>query len=159
MSKGRTWTAEEKAKIVVQGWKRRAVSEICNKYQIHQTQYYKWREPFLENIPKVFETKAQSKKEERLEWENRKLKTMVGGLTMELKKTIGKTAPAAKRGSRRIRPRNFADYSAAQSGTSVLGLSLDVGLPETGIYSRMSWMFSKIFSINIILNLARRGKS
>jgi hypothetical protein len=41
---------------------------------------------FLENIPKVFETKAQSKKEKRLESENQKLKTMVGELTMELKK-------------------------------------------------------------------------
>ena len=67
MSKGRNWTAEEKAKIVVQGLKGRRVAEICNEYQIHQTQYYKWREQFLEKIPKVFETKAQSKQEERLE--------------------------------------------------------------------------------------------
>jgi len=86
MGKGRSWTAEDKAKIVLQGLKDRAVAEICNEYQIHQTQYYKWREQFLENIPKVFETKAQSKKEERLERENQKLKTMVGELTMELKK-------------------------------------------------------------------------
>lgn len=47
MGKGRIWTSEEKAKIVVQGLKGRAVSEICNEYQIHQTQYYKWREQFL----------------------------------------------------------------------------------------------------------------
>ena len=86
MGKGRVWTSEEKAKIVVQGLKGRVVSEICNEYQIHQTQYYKWREQFLENIPKVFETKAQSKKEASLERENQKLKTMVGELTMELKK-------------------------------------------------------------------------
>ncbi len=62
MGRGRNWTAEEKAKIVVQGLKGRAVSEICNEYQIHQTQYYKWREQFLENVSKVFETKAQSKR-------------------------------------------------------------------------------------------------
>ncbi len=53
MGKGRVWTSEEKAKIVVQGLKGRRVAEICNEYQIHQTQYYKWREQFLENIPKV----------------------------------------------------------------------------------------------------------
>jgi transposase-like protein len=41
MGKGRNWTAEAKAKIVVQGLKGRAVAEICNEYQIHQTQYYK----------------------------------------------------------------------------------------------------------------------
>ncbi len=44
MGKGRNWTAEEKAKIVLQGLKGRSVAEICNEYQIHQTQYYKWRE-------------------------------------------------------------------------------------------------------------------
>ena len=86
MGKERNWTAEDKAKIVLQGSKGRAVSEICNEYQIHQTQYYKWREQFLENIPKVFETKSQSKKEERLERENQRLKTMVGELHLELKK-------------------------------------------------------------------------
>jgi len=86
MGRGRIWTSEEKAKIVVQGLKGRRVAEICNEYQIHQTQYYKWRNQFLENIPKVFETRRQSKKEARLECENQKLKTMVGELTMELKK-------------------------------------------------------------------------
>jgi len=45
MGKGRVWTSEEKAKIVVQGLKGRRVAEICNEYQIHQTQYYKWRAP------------------------------------------------------------------------------------------------------------------
>jgi len=86
MGKGRIWTAEDKAKIVVQGLKGRSVAEICNEYQIHQTQYYKWREQFLENVGRVFQTKAQFKKEERLERENQKLKTMVGEMAMELKK-------------------------------------------------------------------------
>lgn len=95
MGKGRTWTSEEKAKIVIQGLKGRSVAEICNEYQIHQTQYYKWREQFLDHVPKVFETKAQSKKEERLGRENQRLKAMVGELHMELKKTIGKTVPSA----------------------------------------------------------------
>jgi len=45
---------------------------------------------FLENIPKVFQANKQSKKEERLERENQKLKTMVGELTMELKKRLVK---------------------------------------------------------------------
>ncbi len=67
-------------------WKIAAWLRFQSEYQIHQTQYYKWREQFLENISKVFETKAQSKKEERLESENQKLKTIVGELHMELKK-------------------------------------------------------------------------
>ena len=130
MGKGRVWTSEEKAKIVVQGLKGRRVAEICNEYQIHQTQYYKWREQFLENLPKVFETKAQSKKEERLERENQKLKTMVGELHMELKKTIGEDSPQAMGGNRRIRRADFANYPAAQSGASVLGLSPNLGIFE-----------------------------
>jgi transposase-like protein len=67
MVKGRTWTSEEKAKIVRQGLKGRAVAELCNEYRIHQTPYYKWREQFLENVSKVFDTKQPSKKEDRLE--------------------------------------------------------------------------------------------
>ncbi len=86
MAKGRIWTSEEKAKIVIQGLKGRSIAELCNEYQIHQTQYYKWREQFLANVPKVFDTKQQSKNEDRLARENQRLKTVVGELHMELKK-------------------------------------------------------------------------
>lgn len=87
MGKGRNWTSEEKAKIVLQGLKGRGVAEICNEYQIHQTQYYKWRDKFLADAPKVFETAKQNKKEERLERENQRLKGIIGELTVELKKS------------------------------------------------------------------------
>lgn len=90
--------------------------------------YYKWREQFLENISKVFETKVQSKKEERLERENQKLKTMVGERRWNLKKTIGKASPPAKHRYRRIRCPGFADYPAAQSRASILELSQDLGI-------------------------------
>jgi hypothetical protein len=53
---------------------------------------YKWREPSLTNANKVFDTKAQSKKEARLEREAQKLKGMIGELHVELKKAIGKAA-------------------------------------------------------------------
>lgn len=87
MARGRRWTSEEKAQIVLQGLKGRAVAELCNEYQIHQTQYYRWRDLFLENAGKVFETNQQTKREERLERENKKLKTIIGDLTVELKKS------------------------------------------------------------------------
>ena len=73
MAKGRTWTLEEKAKIALQGLKGRRVAEICNEYQIHQTQYYKWRDKFLSDAPKVFATNRQTLREQRLERENQKL--------------------------------------------------------------------------------------
>lgn len=87
MAKGRNWTSEEKARIILEGLKGRSVAEICNEYQIHQTQYYKWRDQFLENAPKVFDTKGQSRKEERLEREVQRLKGIIGDLTVELKKS------------------------------------------------------------------------
>ncbi len=87
MAKGRNWTAEEKAKIVLQGLRGRQVAELCNEYQIHQTQYYKWREQFLADAPKVFETARQNRREERLEREVQKLKGIIGDLTVELKKS------------------------------------------------------------------------
>jgi transposase-like protein len=87
MAKGRNWTAEEKANIVLQGLRGRSVAEICNEYRIHQTQYYKWRDKFLENAPKVFEAEKQTKREERLEREVQRLKGIIGDLTVELKKS------------------------------------------------------------------------
>lgn len=86
MAKGRNWTSEEKAKIVLQGLRGRSVAEICNEYQIHQTQYYKWRDKFLENAKQVFELDKQSKREECLEREVGRLKGIIGDLTVELKK-------------------------------------------------------------------------
>jgi len=77
--------------------------------------------PFLvlddnfQNIPKVFQAKAQSKKEERLERENRRLQTMVGKMAMELKKNDCQSVESAPhRDYRRIRPICSADYPAAQ---------------------------------------------
>ena len=85
--KKRQWTSEQKLQIVMQGIKGRAVSDICNEYQISQGQYYKWRDQFLANANKVFEQAQQSQKEQRLERENERLKKVVGELTLELKKS------------------------------------------------------------------------
>ncbi len=69
-----------------QGIKGRTVSEICNEYQIGQSQYYLWRDQFSQNASKVFEMPQKAQQQTRLERENEKLKVMVGKLTMELKK-------------------------------------------------------------------------
>ncbi len=71
----RRWTSEQKLQ-----------SEICNEYQIGQSQYYLWRDQFLQNADKVFEIPKTVHQQTRLERENEKLKAMVGELTMELKK-------------------------------------------------------------------------
>jgi transposase-like protein len=76
-----------KAQVVVQGLQGKPVSELCNEHQISQTQYYKWRDQFLSNAGKVFEAPRQSLKEERLKQENERLKSLIGELTLELKKS------------------------------------------------------------------------
>jgi transposase-like protein len=83
--KNRKWDAKTKAIIVMEGIKGKPVSEICAEHSLSQSQYYRWRDEFLANMPKVFD--GQDKKEERLVRENKRLKQIIGDLTVELKKT------------------------------------------------------------------------
>jgi hypothetical protein len=63
------------------------VAELCAEPQISQAQYYQWSDQFLANAPKAFEVHEQSQREARLARENTRLKTLVGELTLELKKS------------------------------------------------------------------------
>lgn len=83
----RKWDPKTKTAIVLEGLKGRPIADICNEYRISQTQYYKWRDQFLANAPKLFEVGQSDKREARLETENKKLKRLVGELTYELKKS------------------------------------------------------------------------
>ena len=52
--KQRKWTADEKLAIVMEGIKeKKSVAEICREHQISQSQYYKWRDRFLEGGKKA----------------------------------------------------------------------------------------------------------
>jgi len=85
--KNRKWTGKQKLEIVLEGFKEKmSVSELCNRFEIGQSQYYKWRDQFLKNGASVFDDKPD-KKAERLQAENRRLKHVIGELTVELKKT------------------------------------------------------------------------
>lgn len=47
--KTRKWTTEQKMAVVLEGLRgQKSVSEICRTHQIVQSQYYKWRDRFLE---------------------------------------------------------------------------------------------------------------
>jgi transposase len=86
--KRRQWTAKEKLTIVLQGLKGEiSVAELCNQHQISQSQYYKWRDRLLAEGPKVFEHGGPDRAELRLQKEVRKLKGIIGDLTVELKKS------------------------------------------------------------------------
>ena len=45
----RTWTADEKLAVVMAGLRQtQSVAGLCRDHQISQTQFYKWRDQFLE---------------------------------------------------------------------------------------------------------------
>jgi len=83
--KNRKWDAKTKALIVMEGIKGKPVSEICNEHELSQSQYYRWRDEFIANIHQVFG--STDKQDERLIRENKRLKQIIGDLTVELKKT------------------------------------------------------------------------
>lgn len=84
----RQWAPRQKLQVVLEGLGGKIpVSEICNKYQVSQTQYYKWRDALLQHGEKVFESKNTSKEKQRMTGEINRLKSIIGDLTVELKKT------------------------------------------------------------------------
>ena len=82
----RKWDPKTKAMVVMAGIKGRSVVEICNEYQIPQSMYYRWRDQFLGNMPRLFSDDT-SNREKELQKENSRLKKIIGDLTIELKKS------------------------------------------------------------------------
>ena len=86
--KKRTWTSQQKLQIVLEGLSGQIeITKLCAKYQIAMTQYYKWRDQLLKHGTQAFEVKNVTKKEQYLEAEVGKLKSIIGELAIELKKT------------------------------------------------------------------------
>jgi transposase-like protein len=86
--KRRTWDSKQKTRIVLEGLSGQIeITKLCAKYEVSQTQYYKWRDQFLKFSHQAFETKNISKKEQKLQNEVGKLKKIIGDLTVELKKS------------------------------------------------------------------------
>ena len=77
-----------KLKIVLEGLEGKLpLAELCNKYQIKQSQYYYWLNDLQKHGSKAFEKTKNTKKEHRLTEENKKLKQIIAELSIELKKT------------------------------------------------------------------------
>jgi len=83
----RRWKPQDKAKVVLEYLRTQETAEICTKYEIHQNQLYRWRDEFLKNAHKAFEVNGFTKKEQGLSKEIKELKSIIGELTVELKKT------------------------------------------------------------------------
>jgi transposase-like protein len=83
----RTWDAKTKAMIVLEGLKGKPVAELCHEHQLSPAQYDQGRDQFLAHAATAFEVHEQSHREARLTQENARLKTLVGELTLERRKS------------------------------------------------------------------------
>jgi transposase len=84
----RKWSSKDKLTIVLEGLKGQVpLGELCTKFQISQSLFYKWRDQLLNNAPKAFDRGGIDKTTERLQMEIQKLKRIIGELTVELKKS------------------------------------------------------------------------
>ena len=83
----RKWDAKTTAMIVLEGLKGKPVAAMCSEQQISPAQDDQWRDQCLAQAAKAVEVHEQSQREARLARENARLKTLVGELTLELKKS------------------------------------------------------------------------
>lgn len=82
MSKHRSFTPEFKAQVVLEvltGSK--SAAEVCRDHQLKETVFYRWKEEFLKQASKAFESDDQQLKNERRIAE---LEQLVGRLTLKL---------------------------------------------------------------------------
>jgi transposase len=84
---GRLFTTEQKILIVMEAIRgENQVTEICRKYGIHQTRFYKWNKQFLEAGKKLLagDTIRETTTDEVVELrkENQRLKEMVADLML-----------------------------------------------------------------------------
>lgn len=80
----RKWDPQIKTKIVLAGLAGECVTDMCREFDIRPGQYYKWREHFVANAPRLFEPERRNRDMSALEAENERLKRLVGELTLRL---------------------------------------------------------------------------
>lgn len=87
----RTWTAKEKVEIVLAGMMPNAnISAICRDHKIFQSQYYKWRDAFLQGGQAALSSQVCGKEQE-LEKELKEAKTLLGEQAMQIEVLRKKT--------------------------------------------------------------------
>lgn len=84
--KRRQWTPEQKTKIILDGLIGKPLAEICAQHEISQAMYYQWREQFLANAARAFESSERRREMDKLHKKNERLKGIIADLTLELKK-------------------------------------------------------------------------
>ena len=87
MKKRRTFTSEEKAKIVLEMLREeRTVAEISSGYEVHSTVLHRWKAEAMDNLPSLFTRGASETEKMRKQYEKEKeqLTQHIGQLSIEL---------------------------------------------------------------------------
>ena len=88
----RKFTSEFKAKVALDALKERStLAELAKKYELHPNQISKWKQEFIQNSAKIFDTGNSSKEEDKIDVET--LYSKIGKLEVErdfLKKNLKK---------------------------------------------------------------------
>ena len=87
MKKRRSFTAEQKAKIVLEMIRgERTVSQIASEYEVHPNQLHRWKAEAEENMAAVFRNDAKEVEKMRREYETEKdeLTKQIGQLSIEV---------------------------------------------------------------------------
>jgi len=93
--KGQTYSAEQKAKIVLELLKEeQTIGQLATKYKVTAKSIINWKKQFLENASKAFEDSASAKEQqkelEKLRQENDELAKTLGRTTVERDWAVGK---------------------------------------------------------------------
>lgn len=87
MEKRRTFTPEEKAKMVLEMLREeKTVAQIAAEYEVHPTQLHRWKAEAIENLPALFTRGASEAEKMRKQYEAEKeeLTKQIGQLTIEV---------------------------------------------------------------------------
>jgi len=85
--KKRSWSSKEKFNILFDSIRDDVNLVDVWHQQITHSQFYRWRDKLLSEGDKLFVRGGMDKEQERLRAENKKLKGIIGELTVELKKS------------------------------------------------------------------------
>lgn len=92
MGNGRTWKAEEKLAIVLEGLKGASVKEICTRHGVAETQYYRWRDQAMQSMQEGFVDKRRREHRNSDAAEKDRLLKIIGeqAAMMDLQKKLSK---------------------------------------------------------------------
>ena len=89
----RNWSSEDKLRIVLEGMDPNVeVTALCRRENLHETQYYQWKNQLLGNADQVFRKQQTVDREHtELEQELTRMRSVIAEITaenLELKKTL-----------------------------------------------------------------------